>query len=442
MIRKLFDAIGSRRCSPDTEVKMAKKLRAALIFDQRIVEEKYFSEPNVSLGPTGDFRVSTFDANYPVISGGSVSLKRGMVASLSRGGKVEIAKAFSADEVFSFSEDDWLILNLGRKLDFVLCFDEPVKGGLVSPASELAERLATPLSAALIVSFALHSFFIFAAFWFSRPEDDATSVVYLEPRWIEMLSEISEHQEKEEKDELLPIAEDVDDVIVGVEQNDQLRPKIDDSPTIANLDKVDRPVGLQAALGGSKINNMEGLFGSTASLGDEWGDMPESADGTAFGVGAGFGTGLSGVGFGGGGGGGGGYGGGIGGLGGGGGKGGKVGGPKKSSVKPKPKLEMEQAKEGQFCKESNIREVVQKRAAALRTCYEQQLLADPALSGKIIVFWKIGLDGNVTEASIKSSTMKNDRVESCLTKTVRRLRFDKPDGGICVVEFPFIFTSN
>ena len=35
-----------------------------------------------------------------------------------------------------------------------------------------------------------------------------------------------------------------------------------------------------------------------------------------------------------------------------------------------------------------------------------------------------------------------DRVEECLTKAVRRLRFDKPDGGICVVEFPFVFTSN
>ena len=98
-------------------------------------------------------------------------------------------------------------------------------------------------------------------------------------------------------------------------------------------------------------------------------------------------------------------------------------------------------KQGAFCKESNIREVVQKRANALRNCYEQQLLANPDLSGKIIVFWKIGLDGKVTDASIKSTTMNNARVESCLTQTVRRLRFDKPDGGICVVEFPFIFTS-
>lgn len=119
----------------------------------------------------------------------------------------------------------------------------------------------------------------------------------------------------------------------------------------------------------------------------------------------------------------------------------KVAGPRKSTVKQKTKLAMDPPKQGAFCKESNIREVVQKRANALRNCYEQQLLANPDLSGKIIVFWKIGLDGKVTDASIKSTTMNNARVESCLTQTVRRLRFDKPDGGICVVEFPFIFTS-
>ena len=102
---------------------------------------------------------------------------------------------------------------------------------------------------------------------------------------------------------------------------------------------------------------------------------------------------------------------------------------------------MEAPKQGAFCKESNIRDVVQKRSNALRNCYEQQLLANPDLSGKIIVFWKIGLDGKVTDASIKSTTMNNARVESCLTSYIRKLTFDKPDGGICVVEFPFIFSA-
>ncbi len=423
-------------------------LRAALVFDQRIVEEKYLSNKNVTVGPTGTFKYQAYKENYALLTNGTLMIKRGMIASYKHNDVLQIAKKLDEDLSFQFENDDWIILNFGHKIDLVLCNDNSVVGGLSSPAVDFADRLAEPLSVALLVSLALHCLVIFASFWFARSEEDTASVTHLEHRWVEMLADIAEHQEKEEKIEPLPIAEDVDDVIADVSQNDQMRPKIDDSPSIANIDKVDKPVGLQAALGGSKINNMEGLFGSAAGLGDGWDDMPESADGTAFGVGAGFGTGLSGVGFGGGGGGGGGgSGGGIGGLGGGGGgggagKGGQASGPKKSAVRPKPKLDLEAAKEGAFCKESNIREVVQKRSAMLKSCYEQQLLADPSLSGKIIVFWKIGLDGKVTEASIKSSTMKNDRVEACLTKSVRRLTFDKPDGGICVVEFPFIFTSN
>ncbi len=422
---------------------MSRQIRAALLFDQRIIHEKYFHEATLNVGPTGDFCVDVLTKNVALLQNGVLTVPEGYTASCSKQGQIEIARTYERAESFEFGEDDWLILNLGRKLDLVLCWDVPMAPLVGSPAAGLAERLSTPLSAAIVVSFLLHSFFIFSAFWFGKTQEEPFSIAQVSPRWIEMMASIDEHQEKEEEEEPEMIVEDVDDVLSDVSTSDILKPKVDDSP-IAGLDKVDKPVGLQAALGATGLNNMDSLFGSTAGLGDAWAEMAESEDGTAVGVGAGFGMGLAGVGFGGGGGGGGGYGGGIGGLGGGGGagKGGKVTGPKKSTVKPKPKLDLEAAKEGQFCKESNIRDVVQKRAAALRNCYEQQLLADPSLSGKVIVFWKIGLDGQVTEASIKSSTLKNDRVESCLTKTVRRLRFDKPDGGICVVEFPFIFTSN
>lgn len=425
---------------------MPKQLRAALVFDQQIIKEKYIVDAPVRLGPQGEFAVSSLKEAFTVYEAGRIRVPKGSIASYASNGKSAYAEHFESDAEMPFDGDDWLILNLGYKLDFVLCYDAPAVGALTKPATELATRLASPLSGALLVSFLLHSLFIFAAFWLAKSEDQVIGIAHLAPRWVEILTDISEHKEKEEEEEPLPVAEDEDVIIAEPSTLDIHRPKVDDSPVIANIDKVEKPVGLQAALTGSKLGGMEGLFGSSAGLGDGWDEIPESADGTAMGVGTGFGYGLSGVGFGGGGGGGGGFGGGIGGLGGGGGggggKGGKVGGPKKSSVKTKPKLEFQEVKEGMFCKESNIRDVVQKRAAMLKSCYEQQLLADPSLSGKIIVFWKIGLDGQVTEASIKSSTMKNERVESCLTKTVRRLRFDKPDGGICVVEFPFIFTSN
>ncbi|MCL2326480.1 MAG: AgmX/PglI C-terminal domain-containing protein [Proteobacteria bacterium] len=444
---------------------MSNSLRASLVYHQRIVEEKSIScRDSVTLGPeSADFVVELFASPFVLYRAGEVRIPGDRLVSLGLGGKISMAAVPGLDlkpkstqdgvMVFDFGPGDWLILNLADGLDMVLCHEDGAvlrrDGGLV----QLAAALSTPLAGMLLLSFAIHGFVIFSAFWLSDEQEAALAYKPLSARWIELLTNVSEHSQQEDPPviEPLPMFEEADAVIMDNSMVQTDRPKTADVPpsNFAGLAGVDRPVGLQAAFVGGKGHSMESLFGSTAGLGNAWDDMPESADGTAFGTGAGFAAGLSGVGFGGGGGGGGGgYGSGqggggrIGGLEGGGGtKSTNLAGPQRSRATPKPKLEMETAKQGAFCRESDIRDTVQKRAAALRNCYEQQLLADPKLSGKIVVFWKIGLDGDVTEASIKSTTMNNERVETCLTRTIRRLKFEKPDGGICVVEFPFVFTS-
>lgn len=435
---------------------MNKQLYGALVFHQSVLSEKRFPQDgriSIGMSDQADFSVKIEDYREPftLIDHSTLHLKSSMVTSLSVGekkyrpGDLREPHSFSDGiESYPFSKNDWLILNLAPGLNLVISYVEgnkpvPVTGGaLIS----LSEALNSSVSRALLFSFILHSAIIFVATLNSEPVETLKFKAH-ETRWVEVISDLEEHKEKEQED--VPVIEDTDNIIIDDSMKDQDRPKLDDTDSkLANLDKVDKPVGLQAALAGAKLHDMQSLFGSSAGLGNATDFMPETEEGDAFGTGAGFGAGLSGIGIAGGGGGGGGYGGGIGGMGGGGnGNGGnaKVGGPKKSTVKQKPKLSMDAPKQGAFCKESNIRDVVQKRANALRNCYEQQLLANPDLSGKIIVFWKIGLDGKVTDASIKSTTMNNAKVESCLTQTVRRLRFDPPDGGICVVEFPFIFTA-
>ena len=84
--------------------------------------------------------------------------------------------------------------------------------------------------------------------------------------------------------------------------------------------------------------------------------------------------------------------------------------------------------------------MVKRKASALRNCYERQLLADPELSGKIVMRWKVQLDGKASDVSVQSSTMKNAKVEKCMTRVIKRMRFDKPDGGICVIDFPFVYS--
>ena len=126
-------------------------------------------------------------------------------------------------------------------------------------------------------------------------------------------------------------------------------------------------------------------------------------------------------------------------TGGGKGTGAKIGTKKKKKVKPK--MSRGTPKIGDFCDKGNIRRVVSAKSNSIQYCYERQLQTNPKLKGKIIAQWKIGLKGQVKTASIASSTMNNSKVESCITRVIKRMRFEKPDGGICIINYPFVFTG-
>ncbi len=101
---------------------------------------------------------------------------------------------------------------------------------------------------------------------------------------------------------------------------------------------------------------------------------------------------------------------------------------------------------GDFCEPSAVRRVVQDRAAAIKYCYEKQLQQHPDMSGKVVAQWKIMLDGSVSGATIANSTLESAsggtrKVEGCVARVINRMRFDEPDGGICVINYPFVFSG-
>tara|TARA_B100000131_G_scaffold321136_1_gene371039 strand:+ start:207 stop:1508 length:1302 start_codon:yes stop_codon:yes gene_type:complete len=96
---------------------------------------------------------------------------------------------------------------------------------------------------------------------------------------------------------------------------------------------------------------------------------------------------------------------------------------------------------GNFCKQADILRVVSARQRAITYCYEKELARNPELGGKVTMKWRIGLDGKVMKTWVASSNLKNGTVESCIKRSIQRWRFTKPEGGICVISFPFIFNS-
>ena len=89
-----------------------------------------------------------------------------------------------------------------------------------------------------------------------------------------------------------------------------------------------------------------------------------------------------------------------------------------------------------------IRRVVRQHRNEIRYCYEKELQKNPKLSGTVQVKFTISGTGSVISALPSSSTLKNNKVEQCMTSKIRRWVFPEPKGGgIVVVNYPFNFSS-
>lgn len=92
-----------------------------------------------------------------------------------------------------------------------------------------------------------------------------------------------------------------------------------------------------------------------------------------------------------------------------------------------------------FCSKTSIEETVKQHAGDMRNCYDAELQRDGTLTGKVAIRWTINLEGRVENAFITSSTLNNPAAESCIVDVIRRIIFVRPEGGICVVQYPFRF---
>ncbi|MCC7382983.1 MAG: TonB family protein [Deltaproteobacteria bacterium] len=91
---------------------------------------------------------------------------------------------------------------------------------------------------------------------------------------------------------------------------------------------------------------------------------------------------------------------------------------------------------------SSIQRVIQAQSARIRFVYEQELLKNPSLNGRVAVKLVIDEKGNVTHAEISESTLKNPAMEKRILEVMRTLKFPPvPGGGTVVVTYPFIFRA-
>ena len=90
-----------------------------------------------------------------------------------------------------------------------------------------------------------------------------------------------------------------------------------------------------------------------------------------------------------------------------------------------------------------IAAIVKRYLPQIQHCYEQQLVTNPKLKGKVTMAWTITGSGSVEKAEVAESSLGNDSAEKCMAQKILGWKFPKPRGGGTVgVKYPFLLMSS
>lgn len=88
---------------------------------------------------------------------------------------------------------------------------------------------------------------------------------------------------------------------------------------------------------------------------------------------------------------------------------------------------------------SEIFEVVGQHKPEVDACVKAQKAAAPELSGRLVMRWKVALDGSVSDVNGPTGTLADAPMVACLAKEIAGWRFPKHEVARDYVEVPFVF---
>jgi hypothetical protein len=89
-----------------------------------------------------------------------------------------------------------------------------------------------------------------------------------------------------------------------------------------------------------------------------------------------------------------------------------------------------------------IRRIIQANKNAIRSCYDRALQRHPDLYGKLVLEWDIEERGRVGHTGVKSNTLGDAGVATCILQRIKSLKFPEPPPDTTArVVFPFVFSS-
>ena len=89
-----------------------------------------------------------------------------------------------------------------------------------------------------------------------------------------------------------------------------------------------------------------------------------------------------------------------------------------------------------------IQQYMDRQKGAIIACYKKEVQKTPNLEGKVVVAFTISPTGKVMAPGIKTSTLGNSAVESCIVSRLGLFRFPAPENaGAVKVTYPFLFRT-
>ena len=451
-IMGVFGGLAAVAAHPEYE-KSARFLKVMLTWEGTIIYEKVMFEPGpVTIGENdgNTFQLAAKGLEkhtlFTPATGEAWTLKvpSGVTGQLNLGGETKNPADVSDVEI---KRGDAGVLSFENDVDLVFAFtgaEAAVIGGS-SDRGNVAFAVSFSICAALVLAFLTTALLNQKAHTRRAVEEN------LERRQRELIEVTLEEQEQSDEEELE--GEDEDTTAkkadgeegkfgdADIDPNKQSKvPKLDGKM----VDKIDvKNLGIAKVLGGQQaLTGALGtiMAGDTGALNSKMAVAMSGAGGELV-----IGHGSGGMGFRGTGSGGGGTGGygrihGLGSIdtGGGTGRNANIGIGRKKRKKV-AKLKLSGGRSSGGCDKGDIAKNVRRRAAALRACYERQLMSKPDLKGKVTVQWTINQEGAVTRPKVVTNTINNPSVTDCVMRTINRIRFKKPEAGICVIQWPFVF---
>jgi TonB family protein len=95
---------------------------------------------------------------------------------------------------------------------------------------------------------------------------------------------------------------------------------------------------------------------------------------------------------------------------------------------------------GVYRTNASLLAVIQKYAAGIQYCYENELKRDTSLRGKLVVAITVAASGRVQEATVINDTVRSQRLEACALSQIKDWKFPPIAEGATTFQAPFVFT--